>query len=453
MGRKRSKSTPREVIDVEPDRISCLPGHVIDCILSYLPIKEAVRTSVLSSNWRHKWYTLPNLVIDTKCIPHVKFAEKRFLKFVDHVLLVHSGAINMFKFVDYDQRLTYKDAHVDRWILHLTGRSIEEFVMDFYTDEQFNLPWRLFSFGSLRRLKLKWCWLEPPMTYESFRNLKSINIMLATVDQEAFENLISNCPLLEELKLTEVDGLDQINIRAPNLKLFQIVGEFKGISFDNTFQLTTIVIHSWLDLNSESNQRKLHGRSSNLLKFFVHQPHIQSLDIGGYFLKYLAAGVLPVKLPTPCIDLSNLSLRINFYDLNQISAALCLLRSSPNLRKLEILARRFRADTLTSPTYCWEDIFSGPVMAFRVQHVRIDGSGISGTKSELDFIKYILLYSPVLEKMTVKPVANVVPKLRKALMRFKRASREAKVIWEDPAEVICEDPDRVIWEDRFVNGE
>jgi hypothetical protein len=92
-------------------------------------------------------------------------------------------------------------------------------------------------------------------------------------------------------------------------------------------------------------------------------------------------------------------------------------------------------------------------MAFRVQHVRIDGSGISGTKSELDFIKYILLYSPVLEKMTVKPVANVVPKLRKALMRFKRASREAKVIWEDPAEVICEDPDRVIWEDRFVNGE
>jgi hypothetical protein len=54
-------------------------------------------------------------------------------------------------------------------------------------------------------------------------------------------------------------------------------------------------------------------------------------------LQYLAAGVLPVKLPTPCIHLSNLSLRINFYDLNQILAALCLLRSSPNLRKLELL--------------------------------------------------------------------------------------------------------------------
>jgi hypothetical protein len=53
-------------------------------------------------------------------------------------------------------------------------------------------------------------------------------------------------------------------------------------------------------------------------------------------LQYLAAGVLPVKLPTPCIDLSYLSLSINFDDLNEISATLCLLRSSPNLRKLEI---------------------------------------------------------------------------------------------------------------------
>jgi hypothetical protein len=60
---------------------------------------------------------------------------------------------------------------------------------------------------------------------------------------------------------------------------------------------------------------------------------------------------------------------------------------------------------------------------------------ISGTKSELDFIKYLLLYSPVLEKMTVKPSANVKPELMmKALLRFKRASVEAEVIWQDTFE-------------------
>lgn len=54
-------------------------------------------------------------------------------------------------------------------------------------------------------------------------------------------------------------------------------------------------------------------------------------------LQYLAAGVVPIKLPTPCINLRHLSLCIDFDDLKKILAALCLLKSSPNLRKLEII--------------------------------------------------------------------------------------------------------------------
>jgi hypothetical protein len=286
---KGSKSTPQEVVDVEPDRISFLPGHVIDCILSYLPIKEAVRTSVLSDKWRHKWYTLPNLVFDVQCVSHVAsqdrlVIENKFLKIVDHVLLVHSGAINMFKFVDGED-LVSDSADIDRWILHLTGRSIKELVLEVCMEKRYQIPWCLFSCQSLQRLKLDWCVLKPPTMFQGFKNLKSIDLNLVMVAQDVFENLISGCPQLEELKLTDVEGLGQINIHAPNLKLFQISGVFESISFDNTFQLTTIVIHSWLDLNSESNQPKLHGRSSNLLEFFDHQPHIQSLDIGGYFFK------------------------------------------------------------------------------------------------------------------------------------------------------------------------
>jgi hypothetical protein len=52
--------------------------------------------------------------------------------------------------------------------------------------------------------------------------------------------------------------------------------------------------------------------------------------------QYLAEGVVPVELPTPCNYLDDLFLCMNFNDLKEISAALCLLRSSPNLRKLEI---------------------------------------------------------------------------------------------------------------------
>jgi hypothetical protein len=66
-------------------------------------------------------------------------------------------------------------------------------------------------------------------------------------------------------------------------------------------------------------------------------------------------------------------------------------------------------------------------MPLSVRYVVIED--ISGTKSELDFIKFLLRYSPVLEKMTVKPVKNVKPELMTELIRFRRASGQAEVIY------------------------
>jgi len=68
-------------------------------------------------------------------------------------------------------------------------------------------------------------------------------------------------------------------------------------------------------------------------------------------------------------------------------------------------------------------------MLIRVRHVGIEG--ISGIKSELDFMRFLLLHSPVLEKMIVKPNFNVGfgSKLMSELLRFKRASTQAEVVY------------------------
>jgi hypothetical protein len=83
---------------------------------------------------------------------------------------------------------------------------------------------------------------------------------------------------------------------------------------------------------------------------------------------------------------------------------------------------------LTSATYCWEDILSKPVMPLLVRHVTMDD--ISGTQSVLNLIRFLLLYSPMLETMILKPVANVILELMVALIRFQRASGKAEVIWK-----------------------
>ncbi|RHN60675.1 putative F-box domain, FBD domain, leucine-rich repeat domain, L domain-containing protein [Medicago truncatula] len=435
MGRKRSKSTCLTIKDAELDRISSLPGNVTDQILLHLPIKEALRTSVLSSKWRNKWYTMPNLVFDKHCVSDATFQDpsgisNKFLRIVDHVLLLHSGSIDKFKICDKYQNLIGMSPATDtaRWILHLIRRSIKELVLDIRTGQSYKIPWCLFSCQSLHHLELTSCWLKPPTTFEGFRNLESLSLIEVTMTQDAFENLIFKCPLLETLELVNLHGFTQINIHTPNLKSLLIVGKFDDISFDKTFQFVTVLVDLSLYLNSETNQRRLHGCSSSLLNFFNHRPRIVGLVMKNYFLKYLAAGVVPVKLPTPCIHLSHLLLNINFNDLKEISAALCLLRSSPNLRKLKISARiEEQTDLLTPASYCWEDIFSRPDMPLKVQHVTIDI--ISGFQSELDFIRFLLLNSPMLEKMTVKPLGNVRPELVTELIRFKSASGEAEVIY------------------------
>jgi len=90
--------------------------------------------------------------------------------------------------------------------------------------------------------------------------------------------------------------------------------------------------------------------ATHLLLFNMNHNHVYTThdlcvlktlysNLNPYFvvlLQYLAAGVLPLKLPTPCINLSFLSLTINFDNMEEISAALCVFRSSPNLQKLKI---------------------------------------------------------------------------------------------------------------------
>ncbi|XP_058724926.1 putative F-box/FBD/LRR-repeat protein At5g56810 isoform X2 [Vicia villosa] len=148
------------------------------------------------------------------------------------------------------------------------------------------------------------------------------------------------------------------------------------------------------------------------------------------FCKYLIADDVPIKLSTPCINLRSLTLFINFDDLNQILAALCLLRSSPNLQTLEIFATmKEQTALLTAGSFCWGDIFSVPATPLSMQHVTINF--ISGFKSEIYFIRFLLQYSHVLEKMIVKPLVNVRPGLVRGLVRFRRGSPKAGVFYID----------------------
>ena len=270
-----------------PDRISCLPGHLIDRILSRLPLREAVRTSVLSSEWRYKWTTIRNLAFDDKCVSEAfeddSVIRDKLVGLIDHVLSLHSGRIK--KFMISNVVLTGV-TDIDRWIPHLTRRSVKQFLLLDIWDGQPDrniIPSCLFARQSLVSLVLDNCWLKPPSTFQGFRKLKRLVLIDVTLAQDVFENLVSSCPLLEELTLVSCEGFNNLNIDAPNLRYLEVGGEFGDVRFKNAFHLAEVSIH--LSLNCVSDELKSSGSSSNLLKFFVHLPHVRRLDVQGSFLE------------------------------------------------------------------------------------------------------------------------------------------------------------------------
>lgn len=422
---------PHEVpcgFKIEVDSLSNLPGHIVDKVLSHLSLRDAVRTSILSSKWRYRWVTLPYLVFDNQSVlvstQDQSLVKNKLVSIVDHVLLLHTGPIHKFK-------LSHRDlqgvSDIDRWILYLSRGSVKEFILEIWKGHRYKLPSSIYSCQKLIHLELFNCLLKPPPQFNGFKSLKSLDLQHITMDQLAFEQMISSCPSLERLTLMNFDGFTLLNIHAPNLLFFDVGGVFEDVSFQDTFHLAVVSIG--LYVNSGVERNLAFGSSGNLIKFFACLPHIQRLEVQSFFLKYLAAGSIPGKLPTACLDLSFLSIRINFNDIEENRAALCLLRSSPNLQELELLARPEEQATARTSCNIVEDFQSFPFNQLRLIKI----VGISGVTQELSFISFLLANTPVLERMTVKPASvDSGWDLVKELLRFRRASVFAEIIYLDP---------------------
>ncbi|KAK3038155.1 hypothetical protein RJ639_029609 [Escallonia herrerae] len=388
-------------MEMEVDKISNLPGHITDKILAHLSLRDAVRTSVLSKKWRYKWDSLPYLVFDNQSVlvssPDQTVIKSTLVNIVDHVLLLHSGPIEKFK-------LSHRD---------LQG-SLKEFVLEIWKGHRYRLPSSLYCCQNLIDLELF--------------NCLSLDLQHITVDQDVFEYLISSCLVLERLTLMNFEGFTQLNIHAPNLLFFDVGGVFEDVNFGNASHLAIVSIGLYVNAGYEKNPAL--GNTGNMIKFFAPLPHIQRLEVQSFFLKYLAAGKVPERLPTPCIELNYLSIRINFNDREESLAALCLLRSSPNLQELEMLARP-EEQTAVRPAANILEEGSDKCPFNQLRLVKI--AGISGGSRELNFINFLLANSPALEMMTVKPAStNGGWELLKELLRFRRASVQVEIIYLDP---------------------
>ncbi|PHT45913.1 hypothetical protein CQW23_15071 [Capsicum baccatum] len=221
------------------DLISKLPLPILDHILSFLAIKDAAKTSVLSETWNSAWNSLSSLEFGPE-----NFGSPYYVSyvFVDQILAKrqkHKISIQRFNMIYFPNYL-----NVDNWFKILVECNIKEFATQYpgkklpeviFAAKALNVlrlgfygPISLQVAGTLPKLRLVYLESSPPefqMVDIAAPNLKGLYIRSDSWDLNLLIN-INACVALKRLKLSSLVVTDQclenLLSNVPNLEILDI---------------------------------------------------------------------------------------------------------------------------------------------------------------------------------------------------------------------------------------
>lgn len=241
-------------------RIDDLSNDLLLSILSLLPAKEVVRTSVLSTRWRHLWASVPCLDIHEDHFGVEK--EEQFNQFVNSILLKRCAPL---------ERLCLHSAgtgHANFWINLALENSVRE--IEFYDTERNSEPPILdssiidFSFGCLKILRLGHV-LVPSDVFdtlnESCPSLEELGFSLCTIEGPEISS-----PSLVDLTLISCSSFEEIIICSPKLVHLHI--ESPRYRCPSTKKLES------LETSLISLDNLMHGDTDEEEDLFMYRSHI-----------------------------------------------------------------------------------------------------------------------------------------------------------------------------------
>ncbi|ERN12986.1 F-box/FBD/LRR-repeat protein At1g13570 [Amborella trichopoda] len=310
------------------DRISSIPSVLLHRILCLLPIREAARTSILSRQWRYIWTFIPtlNFVNDSKSKKKRKknpLYNCNWGQIIDKVLLLHNGPIFGFHL---QNTLEINIDDIDQWVVFITKRGLQQLTIHCScSGAPYKLHSSLFLCSSLVCLKLVLCEFQIPIGFVGFCSLKYMSLKHVYVSDEALESVVSKSPFLKQLVLEKCRGLSFINVNAPELLSFHIVGEFHDIKMNHSPNLKHLRI-CW-DYGVPQNcmlNRVLKGKTK-----------LQSLCLAGAYIEDLLDRMAE-RFLTTYDYLKVLNLSVESLCIDTIKEISFLLRSSPYLEALQL---------------------------------------------------------------------------------------------------------------------
>ncbi|XP_075103446.1 F-box/FBD/LRR-repeat protein At1g13570-like [Nicotiana tabacum] len=382
----------------EIDRISNLPKDIIHEIFKDMSFREVTRTCVLSKKWRKFWTAHPNLILDRQFFQET-IGNRRMIEYnyfgdiIDKILLQHLGSIDKFAL---DMSIFYfYNWDLDHWLLNVTIKNVKEVIIDNYNHDPFTLPFCIFNCSTLTYLYITNCIVKPPYPTILFPNLLELNLKSINFSQD-IANHVFNIPLLSTLTFTSCNGIHFLNISAPKIEFLTIYKSHKiCANFLEHFQnVRVLCIVIFIGEESANYEQERFITWSRLLFLCSN---LRGLALSNSCIGLLGAEIIPKRFPFKAYHLEDVNLRVEFGDIDQVSGVLSLIRSSPNLRSLEIdvfsSGRSIEVTHYLADPNCVDQQFE------RLECVEV--TEFQGTTSEVIFLKLILANSPSLSKMIV----------------------------------------------------
>ncbi|XP_014517506.1 FBD-associated F-box protein At3g52670 [Vigna radiata var. radiata] len=185
------------------DIISSFPDEILCHILSFLPTKHVVATSVLSKRWKFLWRSLPffDFHYDGDLFDYDRNNENysHFLHSVDSFLLSRDKDQPLHRFRLRSDSTYGHPVSIQRWITAAVSRSVRH--LDLYLDWGFVLPSVVFSCKTLVVLKLTFIQVENTFSVD-LPLLKILHLdNISSPEGLDLSQLLSGCPNLEDLEV------------------------------------------------------------------------------------------------------------------------------------------------------------------------------------------------------------------------------------------------------------
>ncbi|XP_038889302.1 F-box protein At3g62230-like [Benincasa hispida] len=459
----------------DEDKLDILPDVLLSIIVSSLPFKEAVRTSILSKRWVKIWQATKNIELHESFFVRREDSDQRtrdvkiraFIDFATNFIRVYQeSTVSKFS-LSLSNPIVVGEGEgggrgfVDECIRFAISHKVKTLELDFSDGENesnimLDLPPIVYEHENLESLKLFSCGFRA-VELKKLINLKNLCIGWIEVGIGEIRDLVKKCRKLESLNLKncwnvthfEIGGNDDqlrlrsltienckflhdwISIEAPKLTYFRYFGTV------GSFRVEVNRCFEEADLGFEIDDDDDHSEISNLLYVLLESLYpARVLSVCSSLLQVIPLGDEPIRMQAR-MHTQHLRMRTKIHP-NEFYGIIFLLNSCPYLKKLTLMLGQGKIFQDYEPPFRMDirrfwatNMVLIKCLSASLETVEV--KGFKGKQHEISFLTHLLHYGRILKTLSVAvdshDIANIQIYIEKAqiLNTIKPASKNIQI--------------------------